>query len=121
MDQELVTKAAVIAAGVFVGGGFLVWFAKLMASRLIRQYDDKHAEHEKRLTALSDKFSEYLMDLKLKLAKLEPMVASAISLRDDLKSAEGDIAVLEHRMDEAAKDINQAHGQIRLVCKKLEH
>lgn len=112
---------ASIAAGISVGGGLLLWFTKLLAARLIRQYDDRHSKHENALEKIADRFTVQIHDLELKLAKLEPLIASAISLRDDLKSAEGDIAVLEHKADEAKKDLNHAHNQIRVICKKLEH
>lgn len=121
MEQELVIKFLVIAAGIFTGGGLLVWFAKLMASRLIKQYDDKHAEHEKRLRDLADKFAEQLMDLKLKIARLEPMVSSAVALRDDLKAVEGEVAVLEHKDEKRSGDINLLFNHVRTLTKKLEH
>lgn len=112
--------AVEIAAGVSIGGGFLVWFAKLMAARLIKQYDDKHAEHEKRLREISEKFTEYLTDLKIKLAKLEPLVLSAVSLKDDLKTVENNVAVLKHVATKANGDVNHAHAQIRAIQKDLD-
>lgn len=120
MSQEFVIKIAAALIGTLTGGGLLMWFAKLMAARLITQYDNKHAEHEKKLSLLSDKIYEQLLDLKLKLAKLEPLVTAAITIREDLKAAEGDIAVLEYTVNKVHdKDISQAHEAIREIRKKL--
>lgn len=121
MEQELVIKIVTIAAGVSVGGGFLIWFAKLMFQRLLRQYDEKLDAHEKKLEKISYRFIEQIHSLDIKIVKLEPMVALAASLREDIKAAEGDIAVLEHKDKEREKDIGVAFNQIRVIAKKLEH
>lgn len=42
-----------IGGGIVGGGAVLIWFAKFMAGRLIRQYDDKHKEHDKELKEIS--------------------------------------------------------------------
>lgn len=116
-SMDIAVKAM---AGTATGGAFLIWFAKLMAARLIKQYDEKHADHEKRLRELSEKFAEHLTDLKIKLAKLEPMVISAVSLRDDLKLVENGVAVLKHVASKTNADLNHAHSQIRTIQKHLE-
>lgn len=115
-----VDLAVQIGGGVAVGGTILVWFAKMMASRLIRQYDEKLSEHDDRLSALSEKFAEHLTDLKVKLAKLEPLVLSAIGLRDDLKSVENTVAVLKHVSSKTNTDLNHAYAQIKSMKEKLE-
>lgn len=115
-----IETALQVAAGGCTCGAFLIWFAKLMAARLIKQYDEKHADHEKRLRELSEKFAEHLTDLKIKLAKLEPMVISAVSLRDDLKLVENGVAVLRHVASKTNADLNHAHSQIRVIQKHLE-
>lgn len=121
MGQDLILRLVAIAAGIFTGGSFFIWFTKFMASRLIKQYDEKHAQHETRLKEIADKFSECITELKVKLAKLEPILASTILLREDLKSAEGEIAVLEHKVDQVlTRDVHQAHAEIRLMKAKLD-
>jgi hypothetical protein len=118
MDE--IVKFGAVAGGIASGGGFLIWFGKLMASRLIKQYDDKHAEHEKRLRDLSELFAEQLTDLKVKLAKLEPVVTMAMTLREDMKSVEGDVAIIQHQLDkEVMPDIDEAHNQLRAINKKF--
>lgn len=112
--------AVQVGSGIAVGGTALIWFAKLMASRLIRQYDEKLSEHDRRLTALSEKFAEHLTDLKVKLAKLEPLVLSAISLRDDLKLVENTVAVLKHVSMKTNTDLNHAYSQLKSMKEKLE-
>jgi predicted nuclease with TOPRIM domain len=106
-------------AGATGGGAFLIWFAKYMAGRLIKQYDEKHAEHEKNLAKISEKFTEALHNLDLKLARLEPLVTSAIQMRDDIKSIEGEVAVVEHRVNELTGDVNHAHKKLRELTPKL--
>lgn len=118
--SDVALKLITTAAGVSIGGGILIWFAKLMAARLIKQYDEKHIEHDRRFRELSTQFAEQLTDLKVKLAKLEPLVISAIALKGDLKAAENHIAVIKHVVQKTNTDVNAAHKEIRVLTKEIE-
>lgn len=120
MDAESIKSVALPAAGVSGGGVFVFWFAKMMMSRLISQYDKKHENHENKLAALSDKLSNQLQDLQIKLAKLEPAVTMAMSLRADVKASEAQIAVIKDRAEKARTDLNTAYSHIRSINEKLE-
>lgn len=66
-------KIAVIAAGVLTGGGFLVWFAKLMAGRFIKQHDDNDRrlrDLEAAVAVLSYRADEIKSDLNKGLKTL---------------------------------------------------
>lgn len=120
MEQELLPKV-ITAAGIFMGaGGLLIWFAKLMFQRLLKQYDEKLSDHEAELKKIGVNFTAQIHNLELKLVRLEPVVTSALSLRDDIKAAEGDIAVLEHIVNKKhEQDIFEAHQGLREIKKKL--
>jgi len=52
LDQSLLVKIEIATIGLVGGSGLLIWFAKLMATRMIKQYDDKQADHDRRLRDL---------------------------------------------------------------------
>lgn len=106
-----------IVGSITASGGFVLWFAKVMARRLIAQYDKKHEEHEKRHQALADKMSDSVTELKLAIARLEPMVAAAMTIRGDLKSAQDNLAVLKHIVGKTNQDLNKAYSEIRSLQK----
>jgi predicted nucleic acid-binding Zn-ribbon protein len=114
MDIESIKSIGLPALGAFGGGGLLLWFSKLMGSRLIKQYDQKHDDHEHEMKKIREKFGEAINDLKVQIARLEPLAVSAAQFRTDMKEVEKKISVVEHRVDEHDEDLKFAHKKLKV-------
>ncbi len=99
---EAIAPAAV---GAGVGGAGVVWLAKFLLGRMIKQYDKRHDEQAAKLERLADRFNDTLIDLKTKLAVLENRAAGVDAMRTDIKEIEKRVAVVEPA-------INRAHERL---------
>lgn len=129
--DDLVTNAVPTAIGAGVGGGGVLWFAKMSFRRMISQYDKKHDSHESSLTKLReaheadlDKLRDSLADAKTQVAVLLAVIEDTKRVRVDVQGAisklEGEFnsrlnAALENT-DELRADLFVAHERIRLIA-----
>lgn len=110
MDLQTVGTAGGAALG---GGALVLWWAKLLMQRLVKQYDEAHEKHEQRFDRLADKVSTALTDIRTKMAAIEVRAAEVVSIREDVKK----LPVIEADIRKLRQDMNIAHERIRQVSR----
>ena len=87
------------------GGGIVLFLAKTLISRSLKQQD----VHEQALR----KIGEMLADLKIDIAVIKRDISHALELRTEVKADHDKLVVLEVKTDKNKDDINHAWMQLR--------
>lgn len=94
MAIEEINQAVPAVGGAVAGGGAVFLFAQAMLKRLIRQYDEKHKEHDTRIQSQATAYDS-------KIEKVDSEYAAKVEkLTDKLSTAQGEVAVLKAAIDD---------------------
>lgn len=86
IDTVQAWPAIVGAAG---GGLGVAWLARFLFRRMIKQYDDLHEKHAKRLEKTAEKFDASITDIRIKIAVAETKI----------ETLDGDVGVAHRRIE----------------------
>lgn len=103
------------AVGASVSGVLVLSWVKLLTSRLIKQYDERHLKHDERLERLTDGITNMLMDIKAKLAAIEVRAAEIQVLKDSFDKNTREVISLSVQQKKHSQDIAIAHQRIRMM------
>src|SRR5687768_4547394 len=100
--DPMVTEALPAVVGAGVGGASVLWFAKLMLARLLKDYDDNIKQ-----------LSSAVNELKIKLAVLEVTVSDAKNMRGDIQAVQGRTAIIEAHLTKAHERIDNVKSDVK--------
>lgn len=109
--------AALAGGSAVAGGGLALWWAKLLMQRMVKQYDEQHQKHDARIERLGERVADRLSRIEASQSAVQVRVVEIESMKRTIDEHSRELAVHDAEIKRVGKDLNEAHGKIRMLSR----